>query len=122
MRASYRIIVIAITISFLLCCSLSADEPGHEKSRTNVALGKKYTFIKTTQTTAFTPSQGSSTATQLTDGKYGEPVGWFRQFVVSVMIDLGQVEPISGLSYSGAGISAGVPWPVAISLFTSDNG
>ena len=121
MRAPYRNAIIAMTISCLLCCSLSADELGHEKSRTNIALGKNYTFNKTTQTTAFTPSQGSSPATQLTDGKYGESetAGWFRQFVVSVTIDLGQIEPIAGISYSTA---KSVAWPVAISLFVGDNG
>ena len=88
---------------------------------TNIALGKKYTFNKTTQTTAFRPTQGSAPAAQLTDGKYGdgETAGWFRQAVVSVTIDLGQIEPIAGISYSSA---ISVAWPVAISLFTSDNG
>ena len=88
---------------------------------TNIALGKKYTFNKTTQTTAFRPTQGSAPAVQLTDGKYGDAAtaGWFRQAVVSVTIDLGQMEPIAGISYSSA---ISVSWPVAISLFTSDNG
>ena len=88
---------------------------------TNIALGKKYTFNKTTQTTAFRPTQGSATAAQLTDGKYGDgaTAGWFRQPVVSVTIDLGRVEPIAGISFSSV---KSVAWPVAISLFTSDNG
>ena len=90
-----------------------AEDGGLTPARTNIALGKKYTFNKTTQTTAFRPTQGSAPAAQLTDGQYGDgaTAGWFRQAVVSVTIDLGQMEPITGISYSSA---ISVAWPVAI--------
>ena len=136
MKTSCKIIV--MTISSLLCCSLSADEPGHEKPRINVALGKKYVFNKSTQTTAFTPNYGHSMdeadATQLTDGKFTDTdggnllfwvqkstVGWRKQPVVIFTLDLEQVEPISGLSYSTAGMPGNVGWPAAISIFVGDN-
>ena len=129
-----------MTISCLLRCSLLANDPGHEKLRTNVALGKTYVFNKSTQTTAFTPNYGHSMdeadAIQLTDGKYSDTdggdknlfwtqkttVGWWRQPVVIFTIDLEQVEPISGLSYSTAGQPGNLAWPVAISMFLSYNG
>ncbi len=108
-------------VLFAAPSSGNAEDGGLTPARTNIALGKKYTFNKTTQTTAFRPTQGSAPAAQLTDGKYGDSAtaGWFRQAVVSVTIDLGQIEPITGISYSSA---ISVAWPVAISLFTSDNG
>ena len=138
MRLSYRITAVAMASSCLFCCSLSADEPGQEESRTNVALGKKYVFNKSTQTTAFTPNYGHSEdegdVTQLTDGKFTDTdggnllfwvqkttVGWTRQPVVIFTIDLEQVEPISGLCYSTAGQPGNVGWPAAISMFVGDN-
>lgn len=102
----------------------------------NIALGKSYTFDKTTQTTAFEPNWGTALdpeKVKLTDGQLTNAAstfwsdksaaGWQRQPTVSVTIDLKTIEPIAGISYSTAADSAGnINFPVAISLFVSDDG
>jgi hypothetical protein len=48
-------------------------------------------------------------------------VGWQHKKPVVITIDLGKVQPISGLSYSTAGGRAGVSWPDHIYIATSDD-
>ena len=93
----------------------------------NVALGRTYTLEPL-------PTYGdcadAGDATQLTDGAYTEgyfwvmpsTVGWVHSRPVAVTIDLGQVEPIAGLSYSTAAGVADVTWPRSILLMVSDDG
>ena len=68
---------------------------------------------------------------QLTNGKLAEgsslwmqpgTVGWQRVKHVSIVVDLGSVQPIQGASFRTAAGTAGVYWPTAIRLQVSDDG
>lgn len=93
----------------------------------NLALHKPYTMEPA-------PNYGdcadAGDATQLTDGAHAlkyfwvDPatVGWVRTCPVAVTIDLGQVEPLAGVSYSTAAGVADVTWPLSIRLLASEEG
>ena len=93
----------------------------------NIALHKPYTLDPC-------PTYGdcadAADRTQLTDGEYTKgyfwvqktTVGWVHSRPVIVTIDLGQVEPIAGLSYSTAAGVADVAWPLSILVMVSDDG
>jgi len=67
---------------------------------------------------------------QLTDGKLTEgyfwvqkgTVGWHGIGTARIVIDLGKVEPIAGLSFRTAAGTAGVSWPQQIAVFMSEDG
>lgn len=69
-------------------------------------------------------------AVQLTDGEYSpgyfwvqkSTVGWSGISPLIVTLDLGKVQPITGLSYNTAAGCAGVAWPSAIMVLVSDDG
>lgn len=92
----------------------------------NVALGKPY---KLSPGPNYGFSADAGDATQLTDGVYSvgyfwvqkSTVGWSRG-TVQISIDLGEPQPILGLSYNTAAGVAGVGWPAAIMVFVSDDG
>ncbi len=94
----------------------------------NVALGKPYVLD---------PQPNYSTEPgdreQLTDGEYasqpgrslwGQPgcVGWVLTSRVTITIDLGEIVPIAGLSFSSAAGPTGVSWPWVIVILVSDEG
>ncbi|MHB8957717.1 MAG: discoidin domain-containing protein [Pirellulaceae bacterium] len=93
----------------------------------NVAKGRTYTMQPP-------PNYGLCTdaedVTQLTDGVFTEnyfwtqatTVGWQGTPVVLLTVDLGQTQPIAGLSYSTAAGVAGVAWPREIRIAVSDDG
>ena len=97
----------------------------------NIALGRPYAFSRP-------PDYGYCTddgdSTDLTDGKRvaAEDVGfWTDKGCVgwgngatglTITIDLGRVEPISGVAYCAAAGSSDVTWPHAIHVFVSDDG
>jgi len=93
----------------------------------NVALHKPYTMEPL-------PTYGDCADArdriQLTDGEYTtgyfwvqkSTVGWVHSRPVIVTIDLGQVEPIAGLSYSTAAGVADVTWPLSMLTIVSDDG
>jgi hypothetical protein len=93
----------------------------------NVALGKPYTLLPA-------PNYGYATdrgdKTQLTDGAYTvgyfwtqkTTVGWQNAAPAIVSLDLGQVQPLAGLSYNTAAGVAGVTWPTSIIVMVSDDG
>ena len=93
----------------------------------NVALNKPYTLSPN-------PGYGYCTdpgdKTQLTDGVYTvgyfwtqkTTVGWQHANPVIISLDLGQVQPIAGLSFSTAAGVAGVAWPNSILVLVSDDG
>jgi len=66
---------------------------------------------------------------QLTDGVYSKgyfwtqktTVGWSNAHMPTILVDLGKVEPISGVSLNTAAGTAGVNWPMAIFLFVGDD-
>lgn len=67
--------------------------------------------------------------TQLTDGVYTEgyfwtqktTVGWQNAHLVTITIDLENVQPIEGLSFNTAAGTAGVHWPRSILVLVSDD-
>ncbi len=67
---------------------------------------------------------------QLTDGKLTEgyfwtqkgTVGWASSGFASITVDLGRIEPISGVSLRTAAGAAGVQWPASIRILVSDAG
>jgi hypothetical protein len=101
----------------------------------NIALGKSVTFGSNPN---YALSTDPEDKLQLTDGKLsteGEQrevqntrsiwvqkgtVGWSNTYP-SITIDLGSVQPISGVSYSTAAGRAGVQWPRAIYVAVSDD-
>jgi len=110
----------SLVLSALLAAEFSPPGP-------NIALHKPYTLEPA-------PNYGDCAdpgdATQLTDGVYTEgyfwvqpsTVGWVHTHPVVITIDLGQVEPIAGLSYSTAAGVADVTWPTALLAMVSDDG
>lgn len=72
----------------------------------------------------------SADATQLTDGEYSKghfwtqssTVGWQHVPMAQITLDLGQVQPICGVSFNTAAGVAGVSWPTAVLLLVSDDG
>lgn len=93
----------------------------------NIALGKSYTLSPRPNYALCT---GPDDITQLTDGVYTEgyfwtqktTVGWQHAAPAVITLDLGEVEPIAGVSYNTAAGVAGVSWPLAIDILVSDDG
>lgn len=92
----------------------------------NIALNATYDYTPRAQ---YPYSYDEGDATQLTDGlltvgyfwTQKSTVGWMRAGPVSLTIDLGEVQPIAGLSFRSAAGTAGVTWPDSIHVFTSDD-
>lgn len=92
----------------------------------NIALGKSYTLSPG-------PNYGLCSdpedRIQLTDGIYTvgyfwtqkTTVGWTNSVPVIITVDLGEVLPLAGLSYSSAAGVAGVSWPNSIGILVSDD-
>lgn len=67
---------------------------------------------------------------QLTDGKstknyfWTQPgtVGWTNVPYATITLDLGRVEPISGVAFTTAAGRANVTWPLAVNVLVSDDG
>ncbi|MBU4461019.1 MAG: hypothetical protein KJ579_10655, partial [Verrucomicrobia bacterium] len=94
---------------------------------TNLALGRPYRMEPAPDYSYCTdPGDG----VQLTDGEYAkgyfwtrkQTVGWTREPMVQITIDLGRVEPIGGASFNTAAGVAGVGWPAAIEVLVSEDG
>jgi hypothetical protein len=97
--------------------------------RPNIALGRSYTF-NTRPNYTFSAKDGG--LKQLTDGQFTdgyfwtEPstVGWMHTQAgrVIITLDLGEIRPISGVMFSTAAGRAGVEFPKAIYLLSSEDG
>lgn len=69
-------------------------------------------------------------AVQLTDGETTSEyfwtqkgtVGWQHATFVTVVVDLGKIEPISGAAFRTAAGTAGVSWPACVGIHVSDDG
>ena len=93
----------------------------------NVALHKPYTLEPLPN---YRDCADDGDRALLTDGEYTEgyfwvaktTVGWVHRQPVAVTIDLGRVEPISGLSYRTAAGVADVTWPSSLLIMVSDDG
>ncbi|MCR4415863.1 MAG: discoidin domain-containing protein, partial [Thermoguttaceae bacterium] len=93
----------------------------------NLAAGAKYTLWPQPN---YEHCTDPGDTTQLTDGKTSQAyfwtqrgtVGWSGAPYATVTVDLGRVEPISGVSLNTAAGVAGVVWPAAIHILVSDDG
>jgi len=93
----------------------------------NIALDRPYTM---TPAPGYSYTRDEGDMTQLTDGIYSEghfwtrptTVGWSGTRLCFVTIDLGQDQPIRGLSFSTAAGVAGVKWPASILVYVSVDG
>ena len=98
-----------------------------ERPGENIALGKSYTL---TPRPNYALCRDDGDRTQLTDGQYTVGYFWTQQTTVGwtgggqtrIVIDLGQVEPIVGVSFHTAAGRADVRWPRGVLLFVSDDG
>lgn len=96
----------------------------------NIALGRPYTI--TPEPNPFPEGDRSAgIETALTDGVYSEgmfhwqptTMGWNKpREPVEITIDLGEDQPICGLSYSTAAGDSGLTWPQTLSVFVSQDG
>ena len=109
------------------------------QARDNIALDRPYTLSHKGNYELCTDPDD---VTQLTDGAYSPPgrrsadglespniwsmesaVGWVDVSPVIIEIDLGNSQPISGISFSTAArLAAGVEWPKKLLIFVSDDG
>lgn len=104
----------------------TAVQAGFTPPGPNVALGKPYT-LQPAPGYGLTVDAGDRT--QLTDGEYTvgyfwaqkTSVGWSNANPVIITIDLGQVQPIAGMSFNTAAGVAGVAWPASIMVLVSDD-
>lgn len=97
----------------------------------NIARGKTYRFSRPSN---YIYCTDAGDATQLTDGYYDtkpqqiwvrkETVGWSvgGPEALAITVDLGKVEPISGVSLNFAAGMAGVSFPKGIYVYTGEDG
>ena len=123
-RLALGVILIAAGAPGILAATTVAPpvRPGE-----NIALGKPYTLTPRPDY-KFCTDPGD--ATQLTDGKVSSGYFWTQQGTVGwnqksrpviVRIDLGQIEPIRGVSFNTAAGRAGADWPAEIFILVSDD-
>jgi hypothetical protein len=93
----------------------------------NLALRRPYTLEPAPN---YVDCTDDAKRTVLTDGVYTQgyfwvqtsTVGWVNTQPVAICIDLGQVEPIAGVSFSTAAGVADVVWPSSLWIMVSDDG
>jgi hypothetical protein len=126
-----------VLFTALAACAFScALIPGARAQPANIALGKTVTFSTPPNYALCTDPDDDK---QLTDGLYSSQgnlqeaedtsaiwvqkgtVGWRELKSVAITIDLGAVQPISGVSYSTAARPSDVQWPLSIYMAVSDD-
>ncbi|NSW56215.1 MAG: discoidin domain-containing protein [Armatimonadetes bacterium] len=120
------LVVVGVLVLMGISCAQDATQAVSEPPGPNVALGAPYTMTAPN----YALCADADDATQLTDGEYSQghfwtrktTVGWSGSRNVFVTIDLGQVQPIAGLSFNTAAGVADVRWPSHIVIFVSDDG
>lgn len=115
-----------VAAGLFLCCGMPSGVGEAADTAENIALGKTYTLFPS-------PSYALSTdpddKVQLTDGQtttayfWTQPgtVGWQSVAYAAVTVDLGKVEPIGRAAFTTAAGVAGVTWPMAAYVLTSDD-
>lgn len=107
--------------------AFAQDNPAeYQRPGENIALDKPYTLHPNP---SYALCRDPGDATQLTDGELTVGHFWTQMSTVGyggqtwrAVIDLGQVEPIVGVSYRTAAGRAGVTWPESVRIFVSDDG
>jgi hypothetical protein len=111
----------------LLLAGCAAPGPAPGTPPENIARGRPVTLVPAPD---YRHCTDPDDALQLTDGEYVRgyfwtqkgTVGWNRARPAILTVDLGRVEPVSGVSFNTAAGTAGVSWPQAIFLLVSDDG
>lgn len=107
--------------------AIAEDSTGSPEVGENIALGAPYTLSPRPNYQHCTdPGDG----VQLTDGESTEnyfwtqegTVGWRTVPFAMITVDLGSEQPISGVALTTAAGRAGVTWPMAIYVLTSNDG
>ncbi len=128
-------ILAKVLLTTMTCTSIflltSRAYAQNEDADQNIALNKKVT-VDPNSNYQLTKNKNPQ---QLTDGVYANSgnnttslwiqegaLTWVYVKPVIITIDLGKMQPISGVSYSTAAGIAGATWPTAIYLATSDDG
>ena len=114
---------IAVAIVSFFTLAVSRGTAGE----VNLALGKPYALSPAPN---YEHCTDAGDATQLTDGQSTREhfwtqkgtVGWSGAPYVTITVDLGHVEPISGVRFTTAAGVAGVTWPSVIRILVSDDG
>ncbi|MCY2988469.1 MAG: hypothetical protein NTY19_11470 [Planctomycetota bacterium] len=117
----------ASLVAFLSAVGQAENPRPPEPAGQNLALGKRCTLFPAPNYQLCTDPEDPL---QLTDGKTTKDyfwtqsgtVGWQSIGYATVTIDLGRLEPISGVSVTTAAGVAGVTWPMAIHLLVSEDG
>jgi len=105
----------------------AAETGAASEAAENIARGKAYTLYPQPNYSLCTDPGDRE---QLTDGKttaeyfwtQSGTVGWQSIRYALITIDLGIVQPISGVSMTTAAGAAGVTWPLAVYVLVSDDG
>ncbi len=135
-RSSRKAQILLASLSGCALLFFSVSNTVAQAQTSNIALGKPVTFsAKPSYILASDPDD----KIQLTDGKYSSEgklqeventnalwvqkgtVGWQDVMPVKITIDLGGVQPISGISYSTAAGRSNVSWPTALYIAVSDD-
>lgn len=109
-------------LAVMLTAAVAAAGPAE-----NLARGNAYTLFPQPN---YRHCTDPGDTTQLTDGQttdsyfWTQPgtVGWQTVQYAAITVDLGRVEPIGGVSLRTAAGRAGVQWPGAIRILTSEDG
>ena len=126
MKSGIRLLMVIASI--LAAGQAVSDEavPGaFERPSENIALGVPYVLEPAP---AYEDCMDPDDAKQLTDGVYSEghfwvqksTVGWKNAKPVVVILDLGSVKSVRGVSYRSAAGTAGVEWPTKILILVAD--
>lgn len=123
-----RRIVLAVLVLIVaaVLAGATAVVAGAAETPTNIARGRPYRLWPRPN---YRHCTDPGDRTQLTDGVYSKgyfwtqktTVGWTNAAQPAILVDLGKVEPIGGVSLNMGAGRAGVTWPMAILLFVGDD-
>ncbi len=127
--STVRIIAVGILLAFGSLALAAGPPPAEREVKVgdNMAIGAKYTLRPAPNYRLCTDPDD---IVQLTDGKSTTghfwtqkgTVGWSGAAYAVITVDLGKVQPISGVAFTTAAGAAQVTWPAAVQILTSDDG
>jgi F5/8 type C domain len=126
-RVAVSASIAELASAFALGLALVLSHAGPASAAANLALGRPYALEPAPD---YPLCSDPGDATQLTDGDATRgtfwtaktTVGWQKESPVTITLDLGRVQPISGASFRTAAGKGGVDWPESIDLLVSDDG
>ena len=126
MTVMHRTSIACLALSIGLALAARGGD-GFTPPGPNLALHQPYTLEPAPN---YVDCTDDAKRTVLTDGVYTtgyfwvqkSTVGWVHTRPIAIRLDLGQVEPIAGVSFSTAAGVAGVVWPRSLWIMVSDDG